>query len=210
MKLISGYRKIKDLSHKPFGEILEDYCIDDININKGLTGTILEQLIGLRNTNNITDFIDGELKTNKVDITGKAIETLSICKLSNEVEPIVNGQEFKDSRLYHKLKKVLYVPVVKDDVNPLNWYFLNPKITNLNKNKKLEKLIEQDYNYICSCIKTNISQGYMIEPCQGQYLQIRTKDSKPYNPISLGNMIYSDKNYAFYAKRKLIDLLSNY
>lgn len=38
-----------------------------MKINKGGVGQFIEKLIGLNNTNALTDFADGELKTNKAD-----------------------------------------------------------------------------------------------------------------------------------------------
>ena len=38
-----------------------------MKINKGGVGRFIEKLIGFKNTNALTDFSDGKLKTNKAD-----------------------------------------------------------------------------------------------------------------------------------------------
>ncbi|MFW5795515.1 MAG: hypothetical protein ACOCV1_08545, partial [Bacillota bacterium] len=45
-----------------------------------------------------------------------------------------------------------------------------------------------------------------LHTCNGKYIQIRTKDSKPYNQIfsEKYNRIVSDKNRAFYFKKEFM------
>lgn len=209
MKLLTGYHKINSIVEKPFSTILEEYNIKDIKLNKGLAGILLERLIGLNQKNNLTDFIDGELKTNKVNKDAKPLETLCIGKISCEAQAISQGLEFEQSRLFKKLEHLLYVPVVKESLDPLEWYFLSPSITNLRKNKKLYNLIRNDFYLISKSIQNNLKVGKSISPCQGELIQIRTKDSKPYSPISINGVEVSDKNYAFYGKKSLIKYLQN-
>lgn len=59
-------------------------------------------------------------------------------------------------------------------------------------------------------MKNHISKDKQLHTSSGKYIQIRTKDSKPYHPIYSKeyNSYISKKNFAFYFKKDfMIDLL---
>ena len=59
----------------PFGELFENLPID-LTTNKGNVGQLLLLHIGLVLDSQLTDFDDGELKTNKADPHGNPKETM--------------------------------------------------------------------------------------------------------------------------------------
>ena len=95
----------------------------EMKINKGGVGQFIEKLIGLENTNALTDFSDGELKTNKADADGAPLETMFISQISSNFDQLISDQiSFEDSWIYQKIKNLLYVPICKVDNNPDQWY----------------------------------------------------------------------------------------
>nr|WP_188214096.1 MutH/Sau3AI family endonuclease [Neisseria subflava] len=94
-----------------------------MKINKGGVGQFIEKLIGLKNTNALTDFSDGELKTNKADKDSAPLETMFISQISSNFDQLISDQiSFEDSWIYQKIKNLLYVPICKVDNNPDKWY----------------------------------------------------------------------------------------
>lgn len=73
MNLTDSYDFFRENARKTLGELKLAYqtrfpgFTPAMRINKGGEGQFIEKLIGLNNTNALTDFADGELKTNKAD-----------------------------------------------------------------------------------------------------------------------------------------------
>ena len=78
MKLIEAQKRIEKLAYIPFKEYLTEEQFNNIVVNKGKTGQILELTIGLQLSNTTLDFEDGELKTNKCNKLGIPAETMFI------------------------------------------------------------------------------------------------------------------------------------
>ena len=76
MTINEAKNKINELINVPFKNYLSPEDYNNIIKNKGRTGQILELTIGLLLSNRTLDFVDGELKTNKCDHTGKPLETM--------------------------------------------------------------------------------------------------------------------------------------
>lgn len=66
MKLIEAQKRIEKLAYIPFKEYLTEEQFNNIVVNKGKTGQILELTIGLQLSNTTLDFEDGELKLTNV------------------------------------------------------------------------------------------------------------------------------------------------
>ncbi len=208
MKLKEAIPKIEKIVNIHFKDL---YTIDelrDIIIAKGNTGKLLEKIIGLPAGNTLRDFEDGELKTNKCDETGKPLETMFISQISNRFDELLNKElEFKDSWIYQKIQRLLYVPVVKVDKDPNNWYFLKTVFVDIAKNHEIYQQLKLDFNLIKEKVINDVNSGdRFIHTSSGKYIQIRTKDAKPYNPIysELLNREVSNKNFAFYFKKDFI------
>ena len=111
MKLVEAYSKIVEFANVPFKEYLSEAVIkaNMLKINKGKTGQMLEITIGLKLSNTTLDFEDGELKTNKCDKSGKPKETMFITQTASIIDELLVSKEFKSTKLYEKLKHLLYV-----------------------------------------------------------------------------------------------------
>jgi DNA mismatch repair protein MutH len=209
MKLIDAYEKINKFANIPFEKFLSPSQLEDkmLKYNKGKTGQLLEKTIGLNLSNTTLDFEDGELKTNKCDKTGKPLETIFITQISSFIDELLSKQDFQSTKLYKKIKNILYVPISKDGPTS-KWMYLTPIHIDLSlpKYEKLSKILEKDYNDICNELVCQLSTSDSLHTANGRFIQIRTKDSKPYNPIysKLYKKEISDKNRAFYFKKDFI------
>ena len=211
MKLIEAQSRIDSLAYIPFKEYLSPTQVHDamMKINKGKTGQLLELTIGLKLSNTIRDFEDGELKTNKCDIDGKPLETMFITQISSIIDDLLSKRTFKQTKLYYKIKRLLYVPICKDG-NPQDWMFLKPIQIDLSLSKyaELAAQLEVDYYNICEQLNAQLSESNSstLHTASGNFIQIRTKDSKPYHPIfsNIYNREISNKNRAFYFKKEFM------
>lgn len=166
-------------------------------------------------SNTHLDFEDGELKTNKCDSNGKPKETIFITQTASIIDDLIKESNFYESILYKKIKNLLYVPISKDGP-PEEWRFLPCIHINLEDKKFLElkKQLEEDYYSICKQLKAHIEKengdGF-IHTSNGKFIQIRSKDSKPYHPIysKIYNKNVSDKNLAFYFKKDFIQYIKS-
>ncbi|WP_139904811.1 MutH/Sau3AI family endonuclease [Clostridium thermarum] len=209
MRLEEAVIRITPHIGKKFGEIMNENDMQDIIKNKGKSGQLLEILLGLKNSNTTLDFEDGELKTNKCDKTGKPLETMFITQISGLIDELLEEKDFYESKLYKKIKNLLYVPISKDG-QPTDWFVISATHVNLElpKFRDLREQLEKDYYSICRQLKKHIetsSDGF-IHTSNGEFIQIRSKDSKPYFPIY--SVTYkkhvSNKNHAFYFKKEFM------
>lgn len=215
MKLIEAQTKIEQLAFIPFKEYLSPTQVEDamMIINKGCTGQLLELTIGLNLSNTTLDFEDGELKTNKCDRFGKPLETMFITQTASIIDELLSKKNFQDTKVYQKLRRLLYVPISKDG-NPGDWMYLSPIQVDLSlpKYAALAQQLEADYYNICSQMIQQLSESSTatLHTVSGEFIQVRTKDSKPYHPIhsDLYRRQISDKNRAFYFKKEFMKYIT--
>ena len=223
MKLKKAINKLEPLVNRKFKNIFSEEQMKDIIINKGKSGQLLELALGLDNSSRKLDFEDGELKTNKCNSDGKPLETMYITQISRIIDDLLKEKDFYSSRLYQKINNLLYVPISKVG-NPEDWMFLpfthinleNDEFINLEKEEFefLKNQLETDYYTICRKLKTHVenSEDGFIHTSNGQFIQIRSKDSKPYHPIysNIYNKEVSNKNHAFYFKKQFMMFINDY
>ena len=215
MKLIEAQSRIEKLANIPFKEYLSPEQIQDamMKINKGKTGQLLELTIGLNLSNTTLDFEDGELKTNKCDRYGKPLETMFITQTASIIDDLLSKRAFQDTKLYEKFKRLLYVPISKDG-SPADWMYLSPVQVDLTlpKYTALAEQLESDYYSICEQLNQQLSESdtATLHTANGKFIQIRTKDSKPYHPIysNIYGREISDKNRAFYFKKDFMKYIT--
>ncbi|MFH1689137.1 MAG: DNA mismatch repair protein MutH [Candidatus Eisenbacteria bacterium] len=176
-------------------------------IDKGRIGKLLEHLIGLPPGARLTDLDDAELKTNKSFPDGRPKETMFIMQLATYVDELLFGGDFEESRLHRKIRRLLYVPVVKEG-DRAEWFFLRCYDVKLEPGTDLYGQLNADYDSIRSqaveLLKTR-GDG-LLHTCSGELMQVRTKDGKPYHPIysSVLERPISNKNFAFYFKKEFM------
>lgn len=215
MKLIEAQKRIEKLANIPFKEYLSPEQVKDamMIINKGRTGQLLELTIGLKLSNTILDFEDGELKTNKCDHAGKPLETMFITQTSSIIDELLSKRKFQDTKLYQKIQRLLYVPISKEG-DPSMWMYLKPIQIDLSlpKYAYLARQLEIDYYSICNQLNQQLSESSKatLHTANGKFIQIRTKDSKPYRPIysAIYERNISDKNRAFYFKKEFMKYIT--
>lgn len=214
MKLQEACEKLNKLAGIKFKDLFSSADMEEIIINKGKTGQLLELALGMKLSSADLDFEDGELKTNKCDANGKPRETVFITQISAMIDELLAQKKFEDTKLYKKISNILYVPVCKDGT-PDNWMFLPSIHVDLSdpKYSGLLEIWKADYYTICNQLKNHIetSQDGFIHTSNGEHIQVRSKDAKDgsgkYHPIysnTYGRYV-SNKNHAFYFKKKFVE-----
>jgi len=206
--------KLEPLINKKFCEIFTEEQLIGIIKNKGKSGQILEISLGLKNKSSTLDFEDGELKTNKCYKQGNPKETMFITQIMSIIDDLISNKNFYHTHVYKKISNLLYVPISKDGP-PEEWMFLPFVHVDLNNYKfiELKEQLETDYYNICNQLKRHIetSDDGFIHTSSGKFIQIRSKDSKPYHPIfsSIYNRNVSNKNHAFYFKKAYMNYITS-
>lgn len=209
MRLEEACNRFNDLAGIRFGDLFSLADMNMIIINKGKTGQLLELSLGMNLSSSNLDFDDGELKTNKCDAAGNPRETVFITQISSVIDELIQERPFEQTHLYEKISNILYVPVCKDG-DPKNWMFLPSIHIDLASPRfsELRNVWRNDYYSICRQLKHHIetSPDGFIHTSNGQHIQVRSKDSKPYHPIysSTYRRYVSDKNHAFYFQKQFV------
>ena len=209
MRLEEACSRFNRLAGIRFGDLFSPSDMNMIIINKGKTGQLLELSLGMNLSSTNLDFDDGELKTNKCDSVGNPRETVFITQISSVIDELIQERPFEQTHLYEKISNILYVPVCKDG-NPKDWMFLPSVHIDLTSPRysELRNIWRDDYYSICRQLKRHIEtspDGY-IHTSNGQHIQVRSKDSKPYHPIysSTYGRYVSNKNHAFYFQKQFV------
>lgn len=209
MKLHEAERKLNEIANIKFKDLFTAGELQTIIVNKGKTGQLLELALGMQLSNTNRDFEDGELKTNKCDETGKPIETIFITQVSSMIDDLLQNIPFEETSLFEKIDNILYVPVCKVG-EPAEWSFLESIHVDLNEERffSLREQLHNDYDTICQLLNHHIetSDDGFIHTSNGKFMQIRSKDSKPYHPIysNVYGREVSNKNHAFYFKKQFV------
>jgi len=155
--------------------ILTEFC--KRNVNKGLSGLIIEQLSGLDNSSKNVDCEDGDLKTFKVDLTLnntlKTKETIAISMINRE-EIIKNS--FFESKYWKKISRVLFLPNYTEKSGFISVGLPVIADFTLDINKVFREQLELDYNEV----RDIFIQGGQITDLTGSMgilMQPRTKGS---------------------------------
>ena len=203
MNLTDSYGFFRENVGRTLGDLKLEYqtrfpkFTSEMKINKGGVGQFIEKLIGLKNTNALTDFSDGE-----------PLETMFISQISSNFDQLISDQiSFEDSWIYQKIKNLLYVPICKVDNNPDKWYIQSAYHVQINEGGELFRQLSADFTQIKSKLLADINSGDgYIHTSNGSFIQIRSKDSKPYHPIFSAqyNRNISNKNHAFYFKKEFM------
>ena len=209
MKLHEAERKLNEIANIKCKDLFTAGELQTIIVNKGKTGQLLELALGMQLSNTNRDFEDGELKTNKCDETGKPKETIFITQVSSMIDDLLQNIPFEETSLFEKIDNILYVPVCKVG-EPAEWSFLESIHVDLNEERffSLREQLHNDYDTICQLLNHHIetSDDGFIHTSNGKFMQIRSKDSKPYHPIysNVYGREVSNKNHAFYFKKQFV------
>jgi hypothetical protein len=165
--------------------------------NKGSRGQILEEALGIDNGNSLTDMSDGELKTFTI---GQSIAMTSLGHCLPEI--IDKSLAFRESKLFAKLKQVIFVGYNRDG-NFSNW-----KTVNESTFGEYYRKFAEDYDFISGKIRTEYENRRELHTITGpnKLLQIRTKARKKkdgsYTPLDYNGVYLKNKYMSFFLLAK--------
>jgi DNA mismatch repair protein MutH len=160
--------------------------------NKGARGQLLELALGIPNTSNLKDMLDGELKTLTVG------ESIAATQLKHCLPEIIEDcVSFDESKVGQKLKQTLYVGFTRTND------YVGCAVLNEETHPEHYQELREDYEFICNSIRTLFDAGKELTTITGPngLLQIRTKASKTngrYVPLTFAGVTLKDKGMAFY------------
>lgn len=160
--------------------------------NKGSRGQFLETALGIPNTSNLKDLVDGELKSFTVG------ETIAATQLKHCLPEIIEDSvSFDESKVGQKLKQTVYVGFSRSND------YVGTEMLNEEMHPEHYQELREDYDFICDSIRTLFNAGKELSTITGPngLLQIRTKASKTngrYVPLTFAGVTLKDKGMAFY------------
>jgi DNA mismatch repair protein MutH len=160
--------------------------------NKGDRGQLLELALGVANSSDLTDLVDGEIKSFTQG------ESIAVTQLKHCLAEIIEEKvSFKESKVGEKLKQAIYVGFTRT-----NDYIGTEIVNEENASTHYQELAE-DYDYICNNIRQAFETDSTLATVTGpnKLLQIRTKASKTngqYVPLCYAGHQLKDKGMAFY------------
>lgn len=164
-----------DIAHQSLGTLAAQVAMTeacDFKRDKGWIGQLLEQVLGATAGSLAKpDFphLGIELKTIPLKADGKPKESTYI-----SIVPLMSRQllTWRNSDLYHKLRRILWVPYFFDrSVSPYDWHLSQPVLWS--PGVEDEAILEQDWQELMSLVQ--LGQLDQINARVGQYLQIRPK-----------------------------------
>jgi len=160
--------------------------------NKGSRGQFLETALGIPNTSNLKDLVDGELKSFTVG------ETIAATQLKHCLSEIIEDSvSFDESKVGQKLKQTVYVGFSRSND------YVGTEMLNEEMHPEHYQELREDYDFICDSIRTLFNASKELSTITGPngLLQIRTKASKTngrYVPLTFAGVTLKDKGMAFY------------
>ena len=168
-------------------------AFDKPGTNKGARGQLLEIVLGVPNSSDLTDLADGEIKTFTVG------ESIAVTQLKHCLSEIIEDlASFNDSKVGAKLKQCVYVGFTRSND------YVGTEILNEETHAEHYQQLSEDYDYICTAIRAAFESGSELSTVTGPngLLQIRTKASKSttgkYTPLMFAGQQLKDKGMAFY------------
>ena len=161
--------------------------------NKGGRGLWVEEQLGMKQSSQLNDFEDGELKAFK---EGQTIAVTMVQHCLNEI--FDRGVSYSESNVGKKLNNVLFVKFAKTGE------FVKSLVSNSQTHRELHYKLSQDYNYICEEIRRRYNNNQELNTINGPHklLQIRTKANKNklgnYVPLEYNGKRLKNKGMAFY------------
>ena len=161
--------------------------------NKGGRGLWIEEQLGMKQSSQLNDFDDGELKAFKEG------QTIAVTMLQHCLKEIIESRvSYNSSNVGKKLNNVLFVKFAKSGK------FVKSLVSNLQTHQELHTKLREDYEFICNEIRRRYDNNEELNTINGKHnlLQIRTKASKTklgkYVPLEYNGRRLKDKAMAFY------------
>ena len=173
--------------------------------NKGSRGQLIETALGIPNSSNLKDLVDGELKTFTVG------ESIAVTQLKHCLSEIIeDGVTFADSKVGEKLSQTIYVSFTRNND------YVGTAVLNPETHPEHYQELAEDYQFICEQIRIAFERGVELDQLgffskgkpshtitgPNKLLQIRTKGSKTakgdYVPLNFAGCTFNNKGMAFY------------
>ena len=181
--------KLDDIHTKILSLHGKQHCCP-VTKNKGKPGLLLEMITGIPQTSNCLDCSDGELKTVPVVLhkSGKLVpkETIAVTMLNRDD---LKGSDFKASKCFTKLKRVLIVPYLRDGDNI---QFLTPVLIDAANDAYASIYAELEKDY--TSIRNQFVSENTLHSATGTYLQNRTKGTG-----------HGSTSRAFYLRKQFVE-----
>ena len=213
MDIETAIQKIIDIEGISLGKLFNELQYSEVSngkINKGYAGQLLLIAIGLPLDSKLLDLEDGEIKSTilKNDLTR---EWIPITSLTHLLDDMANDVPWEKTKVFEKLSHFLLVPCVKETSNWEEWHFTKPIEISFKKNPDIFIKFKEDYDSISSAVKNIIVTKGTLHTTNGPnyYLQIRTKDNKPYKPLVYRGQILADKKHAIGMTTRFVRKLVN-
>lgn len=161
--------------------------------NKGSRGQLIETALGIPNSSNLKDLLDGELKTFTI---GESIAVTQLKHCFSEI--IEESVSFTDSKVGEKMKQTIYVGFTRSND------YLGSIVLNEETHAEHYQQLAEDYEFICDKIRRAFNVESKLNTITGpnKLLQIRTKASKTsagdYVPLKFAGVTLKNKGMAFY------------
>jgi DNA mismatch repair protein MutH len=163
--------------------------------NKGARGQLLEIALGVSNSSDLKDLVDGEIKSFTVG------QTIAVTQLNHCLSEIIEDSvSFDESNVGKKLKQTIYVGFTRSND------YLGCAILNEETHPKHYQELREDFDYICDKIRSAFESETKLNTITGpnKLLQIRTRASKTkrgdYVPLTFAGVMFKDKGMAFYLR----------
>lgn len=209
MDIDEAWRATLPLTGRRFREYMPPDDMSYMRRNKGRAGQLLEKAIGLPLSTALMDFPDGDLKSYKCDRLGIPLETMAIHAVGNEIDDLVARQSFASSSVHCKTQRLIVLGVCKVAGDPGDWFVACRSLVDARPGTSWYQKFERSYEQILDRFHAHLSSSGRFHTSSGTYIQLRTKDSKPYKQLysSIRNDLISDKNIAFYFKKTFMEQL---
>ncbi len=190
---------IKDMQKLSTNQVAAKLKVTDFSAfekpgkNKGARGQLLENALGIDNSSELKDLIDGELKS---FTQGESIAVTQLKHCLSEI--IEESVSFDDSKVGQKLKQTVYVGFTRSND------YLGTTVLNEEIDPEHYQKLREDFDYICQKIRYAWNTEVELNTTTGPngLLQIRTKASKTKNgyyiPLRFAGVTLKDKGMAFY------------
>lgn len=192
----------------PFAELAQAHEIawsPEPARNKGLSGRIVEAAMGIeQNPRPEADltFLGLEIKTIPV---GEDLRVLEMTKVTMLNFQDVVDHEFEVSTVAHKLRSIIFVPIVKFDVDhPEHWYIRSPFIWM--PSLAAQNQLKRDYESVRELLKAgDVDKVSSSRPPDGQgvFMTANTagRDSKDMTYFLLGSKRIATKRRAWMMRK---------
>jgi len=206
MDIETGWRQILPYVGLRFSDFIPPEDMVMMLRNKGRAGQLMEKAIGLQQSTSLLDFEDGDLKTFKSREDAYPLETMAIHQFGDEVDDLVKRVPFRETPLHRKTARMIVLAICKVPKSPQDWFITNATMIDARPETTWFKRFQLSYSQVLDAFHAHLSKDGRFHTSNGDYIQIRTKDSKPYHPVfsRILNKELCNKRIAFYFRKSFM------